>query len=405
MASAKKYELDSGRAWVVVFAAFLGSFVSFGVSYTFGVFLKPMAAELHSGHAALSSVFSTATVISFFLAPFTGAVADRNGPRRVVACGAVLMCAGLVATARVQSLFLLFITYGVGLGSAVACTYIPAIAAVGEWFKVRRVIALGTAISGIGCGTLLAAPVSAVLIERYGWRAAIEILGWVGGGLMMLSAALFYRPPALEEKATIAIGPKLRTKAFVLLYGSLLLSGVAIYVSLVYIPAYAMDLGATRVAGAALVGYIGAASVAGRLGLNILAPRLGLSRMYQLSVGILVVSYFFWLAGHSYSWLVVFSLIMGLGYGGIAGLSPAVAAATFGIQGLGQLLGVLFTALGVACLLGPPIAGLVVDYTHTYRGSPFYAAFAAVLALVVSIPLNNLEPRAAAEAKPAAKSA
>jgi membrane protein DedA with SNARE-associated domain len=57
MASDKKYELDSGRAWVVVFAAFLGAFVSFGVSYTFGIFLKPIAAELHASHAALSSVF------------------------------------------------------------------------------------------------------------------------------------------------------------------------------------------------------------------------------------------------------------------------------------------------------------------------------------------------------------
>ena len=180
MALEKKFEVDSGRAWVVVVGAFLGAFVSFGASYTFGIFLKPMAAELHASHAALSTVFSTATVISFFLSPFTGSIADRHGPRPVVAVGALLMCAGLVATSLVHFFPLLFVTYSVGLGCAVACTYVPAIAAVGEWFKVRRVIALGTAISGIGCGTLLAAPVSAMLIERYGWRTAIEMLGWVG---------------------------------------------------------------------------------------------------------------------------------------------------------------------------------------------------------------------------------
>jgi hypothetical protein len=44
-----------------------------------------------------------------------------------------------------------------------------------------------------------------------------------------------------------------------------------------------MDLGATHVAGAALIGYIGAASVVGRLGLNALAPRFGLLNMYKLS--------------------------------------------------------------------------------------------------------------------------
>ena len=397
----KKSEVDSGRAWVVVFAAFLGAFVSFGTSYTFGIFLKPMAAELHASHAALSTVFSTSMVISFFLSPFTGSLADRFGPRPVVASGAVLMCAGLIATARVHSFLLLFLTYGIGLGSAVACTYVPAIAAVGEWFKVRRVLALGIAVSGIGCGTLLAAPVSALLIERNGWRAAMETLGWVGGALMVLSAILFYRPPVVGDTAKVALGPELRTPAFILIYGSLVLSGIAIYVSLVFIPAYAMDLGATRVAGAALVGYIGAASVVGRLGLNMVAPRFGLFGTYQLSFAILFVSYIFWIAGHSYPWLVVFSLIMGLGYGGIAGMLPAVAASIFGIHGLGRLLGVLFTALGVSCLLGPPVAGLLVDYSHSYRGSPFYALATAALALVAIIPL----PKFAREATEATNKA
>jgi len=33
----------------------------------------------------------------------------------------------------------------------------------------------------------------------------------------------------------------------------------------------------------------------------------------------------------------------------------AVATSIFGILGLGRLLGVLFTALGVSCLLGAPV--------------------------------------------------
>lgn len=389
----KKLGVDSRGAWIVVASAFLAAFVSFGASYTFGIFLKPMAVELHVGHAALSSVFSTATVISFLLTPFTGSIADRYGPRPVIALGALLMCAGLVGTARVHFFPLLFVTYGMGLGGAVACTYIPSIAGVGEWFKVHRVVALGTAVSGIGCGTLLAAPVSAVLIERYGWRSAIEMLGWAGGALMIVSAALFFRPPVMQQRTKVAIGPKLRTRAFVLLYASLLLSGIAIYVALVFIAPYAMDLGATRIGGAALIGYIGAASVVGRLGLDLLVSRFGLFGVYQLSVAILFFSHIFWIAGHSYPMLVTFSLLMGLGYGGIAGLLPAVATAIFGIRGLGQLLGILFTALGGACLLGPPVAGFLADHLHTYRGSPFYAAAASALAVLFVIPL----PKSAGE--------
>src|SRR5271155_2780330 len=116
MANHSNSGLDSRRAWIVVFAAFLGSFVSFGIAYTFGVFLKPMELEFHTGHAVISSVFSTAMVLSFFLSPLTGNLADRYGPRPRVAAGAVFMCAGLVITGRNHSLPLLFVTYGIGVG-------------------------------------------------------------------------------------------------------------------------------------------------------------------------------------------------------------------------------------------------------------------------------------------------
>ena len=111
--------LDSARAWVVVFAGFVGAFVTFGISYCFGVFLKPIALEFHVSHAAMSALFSVITGISFFAAPFTGKIADRYGPRPVVAIGALLIGFGMILTAHAHSFALLFLTYGVGLGGAV----------------------------------------------------------------------------------------------------------------------------------------------------------------------------------------------------------------------------------------------------------------------------------------------
>lgn len=395
-------KLDSPRAWVVVCAAFVGAFVGFGVTYSFGVFLKPMALEFHVNHAAMSLLFSTIAGLSFFLAPLTGDLADHYGPRPVVAAGAVLMSAGLLLTARVHSFALVMLTYGGGLGASVACTYIPSIAAVGEWFKAHRDIALGIAISGIGCGTLVAAPVSALLIERYGWRTSFEIFGWIGGGLLLLCAALLARPPVAGETAKTGIEAKLRTRAFTLMYISLLFSGIAIYVSFVFLPAYAADIGISRVAGAAVIGYIGAASVVGRLGLNALAPRYGLLFMYQVAYATLLISFALWLTAHSYASLVAFGLVMGVGYGGIAAMAPAVAANIFGIEGLGELLGILFTGFGMACIVGPPAAGVLVDYTHDFKWPVFLAAGASVLALLVVVPLRKHQTSSASAAAAAA---
>lgn len=380
-------QLDSARAWVVVFAGFVGSFVVFGTSYCFGVFLKPIALEFHASHASMSALFSMITGLSFFAAPLTGRIADRYGPRPVVAAGALLIGGGMILAAHVHSFPLLFLTYGIGLGGATACTYIPAISAVGEWFKVHRDIALGLAISGIGCGTLAAAPLSAMLIERYGWRTVFVIFGSGGAALLLLCAVLLFRPPIFEKKKTNTAA-KVRTRAFAIQYLCLLFAGVSIYISFVFLPAYAGDLGISRVAGAALVGYIGAASVVGRLGLDALAPRFGLMRMYQAAYLIMLVSFAIWLMANSYAALITFALLMGVGYGGIAAMSPAVAASVFDVEGLGELLGILFTALGTACLVGPPIAGVLVDHFHDFKWPVFVGGAASVLALLFVIPLT-----------------
>ncbi|MGC2111048.1 MAG: MFS transporter [Candidatus Korobacteraceae bacterium] len=383
---------DSPRAWMVVVAAFIGAFVTFGITYSFGVFLKPMAMEFHVNHAAMSALFATITALSFFAAPLTGELADRFGARPVVACGAVLIASGLVLTSHIYRFPFMFVSYGVGLGGALACTYIPSIATVGEWFKKRRDIALGIAISGIGCGTLVVAPLSAMLIERYGWRTAFEIFGWSGGALLLLCAGLLISPPAVEKKK-VDIAPKLCTRAFLLQFTCLLFAGIAVYVSFVFLPVYATEIGVSRVAGAALVGYIGASSVLGRLGLNALAPRFGLIGMYQFAYLILLLSFASWLTAHSYASLVIFALVMGVGYGGIAAMAPAVAASVFGIEGLGELLGILFIGFGVACLIGPPAAGILVDHLHDYRWPVFLAAGGAVLGLLFAIPLRRYGAR------------
>ncbi|HEY2109124.1 MAG TPA: MFS transporter [Candidatus Acidoferrales bacterium] len=381
-------QLDSPRAWLVVIGAFLGAFVSFGVTYCFGVFLKPMSVEFHADHASMSVLFSVISGLTFFLAPFTGEFADHHGPRPVIAVGAVLMGVALNVTAHIHSFPLVVLVYGGGLGCAAACIYVPGVAAVGEWFKVRRDLALGVAISGIGCGTLVAAPVSAILIERYGWRESFIIFGWASSALLLLSAALMARPPVTRDETKERIGHKIRTSGFAFLYASLLFAGIAIYVAFVFVPDYAADIGVKGVAGAALIGYIGAASVVGRLGLDALAPRFGLFNMYRTAFFILLLGNMVWLTAHTYAVQVAFGIVMGVGYGGIAAMAPAVAANLFGVEGLGELLGILFTGFGAACLAGPPLAGAMIDQTHDFKWPAILAVTASLLGLALVMPLS-----------------
>lgn len=338
-------------------------FAVFGVAYSFGAFFTSMAEEFGASTSATALVFSLTVSLSFVLGAFTGRWADAVGPRPVLIAGAVSLCAGLLLTAVVPTLWLGYLTYGVGVGFAVACGYVPMVAAVGGWFVEKRASALGFSVAGIGLGTLVGSPLAAYLIDATSWRTTYVIFGLCGGGLLLIAAAAAAPGPnAIKAPRPLPLRELLQVRSFAILYVAMALIGYGIFVPFVFIARSAEQRGIDDVKAALLVGLIGGASVIGRLVLGTLADRFGPQRLYMGSFIVLASSHLIWLvAGSNYLLLVVYSIVLGLGYGGYIALSPAVVAEVFGLDGLGGILGTLYTAAAVGSLTGPPIAGWLID--------------------------------------------
>jgi MFS family permease len=354
--------LDSPRGWIVVAAAFLSMFVVYGIVYSFGTFFDSMAEDFGTGKGATALMFSITTAWYFGLGLVSGKAADRFGPRPVLLVAAVTLAVSLLLTSRVHAIWLGYITYGIGIGIAVACAYVPMVATVGAWFVKRRTTALGVAVAGIGVGTLVVAPLSDRLIDAHGWRTAYVVLGVAGGLLLLLASLGAWRPPVTVVQEPVVLREVARERGFVILYLAILTLSASLFTPFVFIKSYATDNGIDDGPATALVGIIGASSVVGRLGLGALGARLGATRLTQLSFLVLTLSFFIWLgAGDSYPMLVTFTVVMGVAYGGFIALTPAVAAGLFGTVGLGAVLGALYTAAAVGGLVGPPIIGAVID--------------------------------------------
>jgi MFS family permease len=395
---------DSARAWIVSFAAFVASFVAYGFLYAFGVFLRPMGRELGVGHAVMSLLFSCMSLSGYLLGPLTGDWADHVGPRRVMVAGAVVFTAGVMVTAHAHSFLVAFPALGIGVGAGLASVYVPSLAAVGEWFKKKRDIALGIAVSGIGVGTLVAAPLGAWLVREHGWRTTLTIEGAAGGCLLLLSALFMFRPPIKVEskRGSHAIWAKVRSRPFLLVFLSRLLTGIPVFVTMVYLPALATKEGVGSVSAAALVGYIGAGSLLSRLGLNAAAEKIGAIIPFQFSCVLVAVACVIWRFAYSYPALVVFVVVMGISYGGVASLTPAVAIQLFGLESIGELLGFLLLSYGVAAVVGPPIAGLLVDRSGNYRDIIWFALAASLAGVVASLLVRRSQSASEAEGNEAA---
>jgi len=382
---------NSVRAWLMVAATFLAGFVVFGVIYSAGVFLKPMADEFHASAAAASGFFSITSMIQYSLGAFTGRLTDRFGPRRVVTVGAVALGLGLGLTALAGHIWFGYLAYGLGVGIGAACCYVPTLAVIGGWFVRRRNTALGIAATGTGCGMMALPPLAAILIHHYGWRATNLIFG-LAATIVLLGCAVVVESPPTASSANVTGYPLkhvFRSREFVLLYLSWVLATTALFVPFVFLPAFARDHGVSEIAAAGLVSVIGGASVIGRVALGPLGDRLAVLPLFKLTVFIMGSSYAIWLLSSSHASLLFFALVLGVGYGSRISLVPGVLIECFGLQHLGTVLGVFFTASGLSALLGPLLAGLAVDLTGSYSGAIAVALATGFLGFVVIVPLGN----------------
>ncbi|HXT79188.1 MAG TPA: MFS transporter [Acetobacteraceae bacterium] len=380
---------DSARAWVMTAAAFIVGFVVFGVLYSFGVFLSAIVEDFHASRAAASALFS-ATGLGFYLAgPATGHLGDRFGPRVMAAAGAVLMGGGLALTACIGQLWVGYLTYGLAVGVGASCAYIPTLALIGGWFVRQRQAALGVAAAGTGVGTLAVPPLAAALIEHYGWRVTDVILG-LGCFLLLAGCAAMVRPSPLTGGAE---GRKLRqvigSPSFLMLYACWALGTTALFVPFVYLPAFARELGASQVAASALLSLLGGMGLIGRLGTGTLGNRIGMVRLFRACVLIMGASNLLWLTLPTYGGLILFVVVLGLAYGARIALMPGVLIEFFGLQNLGVILGAFFTGSGIASILGPMLAGVIVDRTGSYHWGIVFALAAGLLAFLTIVPLRH----------------
>jgi MFS family permease len=172
--------------WVIVAVASLGLFASgAGQSYTFSVFVGPIAADLEIPNTLIASAYGMATLIAAFALPFMGRLVDRHGARRVSFHVVILL--GLACAAFGAAVNVLWLAIGfaalrfLGQGSMMLnCSNM-----VSQWFSRRRGFALSLMALGFAASMAVYPPLGQALVELFGWRWAWVVLGLITWALMV----------------------------------------------------------------------------------------------------------------------------------------------------------------------------------------------------------------------------
>lgn len=387
-------EADTREGWKVVAATHVLTAVTFGAAYSFSATFPGLAAEFSASRGETALVFSISAFLFYSLGAIAGPLADRRSPRSLVMLGLAAMILGYIGASRAGSLLSLYIWYGFGVGFGIGLSYVPALGVVQSWFNRKRSQASGIATAGLGLGTLILPFAVGQALPSIGWRGCFVALACVFASLGLPAAMLIRKRRDNTSRPSVRDGHAdalalWRDSRFCLFYIVLILSSFCTFIPYVHIVAAAQDMGLSIQDGTALVGLIGVGNVIGRFFLAGLGDRLGRRRLLASLTFAVAGSFALWASATGMIQLALFALTFGMSYGGCVGLYPAVAADLFGTRRIGAVLGYLYTAVGIAALIGPTAAGFIFDRTGSYFGPIVASGVAAFIAGFIALRLER----------------
>ena len=385
--------------WVVTACAFSVLFLTYGVQYSFGVFLPAMLDELGWKRADIAGAFSLYTMVYSGCSWLSGRFTDTKGPNVVIAVGGLLLGCGIIATSMMSVRWHMYLFYGLIAALGMSTAFIPCNTTVVKWFQRKRGLALGLASSGSSCGILACPPLMAALIAHYGWRPVYlscgivilvilnvvarfmvrspELLGLAPDGdpppvtpiasAQAASASLSQPPTSVAPLTGWSLQEAWSLPSFWLLAVVFVVMLMTVPVPFVHVVSFARDLGFSPAQGALAVSIMGLCAFIGSMLLGPLSDRIGRKRGLILSLVMQVVAFLLFLAARSLTVLYAGAAAFGFFYGSMATLFSALVGDFFGRRHAGSISGFLFASSGILGAWGPMIAGYLRDATGSYQ--------------------------------------
>src|SRR5712691_6277405 len=400
-------------AWIVLGALTVCMLAGSGLRSVFGVYIKPMEAEFGWTRGALSGAAAVSLLLLGAVGPFVGRLADRWGPRNVIAISLFILALGAIGSSFIDRLWHVYVMTGafmaLGAGGVALTTGSTVVA---RWFEARRGLAIGIAAGGMSAGQLVVIPLATALTVWFGWRTSFL---WLGIGILVLvlpvCLGLIRNNPedrgarpygatgpvqtAAQAEATraagrIGVSEAAQTLPFWLLMGTFFVCG---YTSngmvLTHFMPHALEHNFTAFQASAALGVMGAMNVVGTMASGWICDRFGsripLATYYFLRGGSLLFLLYVWNVPSLHLWAAIF----GLNYISTVPPTTTLTANIYGRYSVGELSGWIFFSHQVGAALGAALAGWLYEWTGTYSVAFVSAALMAFLAAGLALAIRE----------------
>lgn len=407
---------NNSRAWVV---AISGTIINLclGVLYAWSVFSRALQADGFSV-TATSVPYSVAIVVfALFMVP-AGIMLDRVGPRMLLLISGILIGIGMIVAGLFLNVVGLIIGFGIIAGAAMGFGYAAPTPTATRWFKPHmRGTITGIVVSGYGLAPVYVSPLSNWLINNFGVANAFIYLGIFFTVLIVLSALVMKAPPEnwqpvggeppapkedpSKEKvaATVAVekkdfspGEMMKTGQFWSLWVMYAFAASAGLIIIGHVATIAFIQGGLET-GFLFAALLAVGNAAGRLISGVISDKLGRTNTMILVFILQAINMFAFASYSSGTMLTLGAVVTGATYGAVLALFPATTWDWFGLEHAGTNYGLVFTAWGAGGLVGPIIAGQIIDRTGGYNLAYIVSAVLLIIASAMALFTKEPKPR------------
>ncbi len=403
--------------WFQLVASLIAMIMIANLQYAWTLFVKPLQASSGWRLSDIQFAFTLFILFQTWVQPLDGWLIDRLGPRGFISAAGLLCGLGWAGMGYATSLPMLYALYcAAGMGAAFV--YSGSIGSALKWFKQRRGLASGIMAAGFGGGTALFIPFISSMIESRGYQATFIATGLFQGLVIVIVAQFLRHPPpepATEAKPAAGVGSQLgrrhfttmemlRTPQFYVMYAMFVMMATGGLLVTANAGPIAGSWGLTASALTLAATLSPLANGASRVFWGWASDRMGRETTMILTFALQAVCLLLVVAVGSAS-AALFATTLVLVYftwGQIYSLFPATVGDYFGSRNATSNYAVLYTAKGVASIIGGWFGALLYEQSGSwvmgFYGSAVMALVAAGLAVGLRASRSASQPAVAVPA-------
>lgn len=366
------------------------------LTYAYGVFLPAMSGTFNWDRSTFSGPYVLFLFIGGLLGPLSGFTIAKFGARKNIVICNIIAALGLLGMSQAGHIWHVYLFFGVMAGTGLAFgEFIAVTTVVNHWFIHRRSLAMGFLFASGGIGGFLMPPFISWLISDLGWRWAWGCLSVIHLLLTVVLGGLLIRnrpedvgqvpediPPHAVQKRTYhttadwTVADALRTPALWMIIGLFTIILFVTNMLTTHQVAYLQDLNYSPMVSATALGLMLGTSIIGRLLCGVLGVRFEGRHLAAFFLGGMGLGMLALMSAREIIFVYLYSILTGIGFGGMIVLMPNLMGAYFGRAHYSQIVGWTSPIVVILSAVSPSLAGFLYDVTGHYT-LPF--AIGAVL--------------------------